>query len=551
MSQPHRTRSRTRRRAYALGAPLALALATSTLLPAASATPAVTAGPGGGPHQGCEISTGAPLHEMRGTWIASVANIDWPSRPGLSPEEAQAELRDWYDSAVDDGLNSVFVQVRPTADTFWPSELEPSSHWITGEQGADFGGWDPMQFAVEEAHSRGLDFHAWFNPYRVSQTSTDPATLSPEHPARLNPDWVLPYGGKLYYDPGVPAVREHTIAVMMEAVERYDIDGVHFDDYFYPYPVAGEEFPDDESFARYGGDFEDRGDWRRDNINLLVEEFSEQIAEAKPEVSFGVSPFAVWRNAGTDPEGSDTTAGAQTYDDLYADTRLWVQEEWMDYVLPQVYWSIGFEPAAYEVLVPWWSETVEGTDVALWIGQATYKVGTSTQSPEWADPQEMVRHLDLNEEYPQVTGDVWFSAKDVVANRLGHWDLLQEAHYDTPALPPALQAGAGDPVRAPHGISTRPTAEGTQVRWHQKGEDAGYAVYRVEGERTGPGKGKGKGRPVDPCDAVSADNLVAVLGTGATSWTDPEPSGKDVSYVVTTLADDNTQSQPSRPVRGR
>ena len=534
MPAPHPRRHRTllASAVVPLGAALALGgAATSQAAPA----------PTGAPWTTCSPAPEAPLHEMRGVWIASVANIDWPSRPGLSPQEAQAELEAWYDEAVASGLNSVFVQVRPTADTFWPSELEPSSAWLTGEQGADFGGWDPMAFAVEQAHARGLDFHAWFNPYRVTLTGTDPSVLAEDHPARVNPDWTVAYGGKLYYDPGVPAVREHTTAVIMEAVERYDIDGVHFDDYFYPYPVAGQEFPDDESYAAYGEGFADRGDWRRDNVNRLIEGLHEQIEAAKPHVAFGVSPFAVWRNAGTDPEGSDTTAGAQTYDDLYADTRLWVQQEWMDYVLPQVYWAIGFAPAAYDVLVPWWSEQVDGTDVALWIGQATYKVGTSTQSPEWSEPEEMVRHLDLNEDYEQVTGDVYFSAKDVRADRLDHWSLLQAEHYPGPALPPALNPGTTPEVPAPTQVRTERTAEGTALSWSHAGDDAGFAVYRVDDAR-GPGR--------VACDDLDADSLVAVLGTGDTDWVDPEGDRHDV-YVVTALSADNTSSTASRPVRGR
>ncbi|MFX0537193.1 glycoside hydrolase family 10 protein [Ornithinimicrobium sp. Y1847] len=519
----------------------ALALAATGMTPAIASTAPAAPPPHAGPTD-CQIGVDAPLHEMRGVWIASVANIDWPSAPGISPEQAQAELTSWYDEAVEKGLNAVFVQVRPTADTFWPSELEPSSHWLTGEQGADFGGWDPMQFAVEEAHARGLDFHAWFNPYRVTQTGTDLSALAEGHPARENPDWVAAYGGRLYYNPGVPAAREHTINVIMEAVERYDIDGVHFDDYFYPYPVAGQEFPDADTFAEFGGDFEDIEDWRRNNVDVLIETLSERISEKKPWVQWGVSPFAVWRNVGTDPAGSNTTAGAQTYDDLYADTRLWIEQEWMDYVIPQIYWAIGFEPAAYEQLVPWWSEQVTGTDVALWIGEATYKVGTSPQSPEWMeDPEEMVNHLNLLADYPEVTGNVWFSANQIRANRLGHWDLLQEAHYANPALPPALHPGTTAPTVAPTGLSTHRHADGTELRWHQRGHDHGFAVYKVD---TDPRLNQ------TPCRAIDADNLVAVLGDGARSWVDPD-GGAGSMYVVTALAQDNTQSEPSRPVRGR
>ena len=229
--------------------------------------------------------------------------------------------------------------------------------------------------------------------------NTDRDALAPDSPARQHPDWVVAYGGKLYYDPGLPQVRELTTDVILEAVRRYDVDGVHFDDYFYPYPVAGQAFPDDQTFADHGGDFPDteegRADWRRDNTDRLIEGLDRRIHRAKPWVKFGVSPFAVWRNIATDPEGSDTTAGAQTYDDLYADTRRWVREEWLDYVAPQVYWNIGFAPADYAVLVPWWSDQVRGTDVQLYVGQATYKVEISTQDPAWQDPREMTKHLHL------------------------------------------------------------------------------------------------------------------------------------------------------------
>lgn len=377
----------------------------------------------------------SPQHEMRGLWIASVAHIDWPSSPDLTQQEAQQELSDLYDMAQEKGLNSVFVQIRPSAETFWPSEIEPWSQLLTGEQGQD-PGWDPTEFAVEEAHARGLDFHAWFNPYRVTQSSTDTESLAADHPARLNPDWVVPHGGSLYYDPGVPQARENTLSVIMEVVEDYDVDGVHLDDYFYPYPIQGEEFDDDASWEAYGEDGEERADWRRDNVDSLIRELGDRVEAADPGVSFGVSPFAVWRNAATDPEGSDTSAGVETYDDLYADTRSWVEQELVDYIVPQIYWTIGFEPAAYEVLLPWWHDVVEGTDVELYIGQATYKVGDSTESPEWMKAETMSRHLHLNDEYPLVGGDVYFSANQVSSNRLDHWDILKEEHYDEPATPP-------------------------------------------------------------------------------------------------------------------
>lgn len=524
--------------AIAAAGMIALTGTAAPAAPVATAAPAATAAEAGA----CVSDPEAPKHQMRGLWIASVANIDWPSRPGLSPEAARAELDDYYDLATARGLNSVVVQVRPTADTFWDSDLEPWSGWISSAQGVD-PGWDPMAYAVEAAHERGLDFHAWFNPYRITLSGTDLGALDPEHPARLNPDWVVAYGGKLYYDPGVPAAREHTEAVIMEAVERYDLDGVHFDDYFYPYPVAGQVFDDADTYAAHG-DGAPLADWRRANVDRLIRNLDARIQETKPWVSFGVSPFAVWRNGATDPElGSDTTAGVQTYDDLYADTRTWVREGWVDYIAPQVYWNIGFAPADYAKVVPWWDDVVAGTDVDLYIGQATYKVALAGQPQAWFDPAEMVRHLQLNTGY-DVDGDIWYSANQVEANRLGHMDLVQESFYSRPALPPVTDGGTE--VARPVGVTTTRVPGATVVRWDRgraEGRPAahGYAVYRL------PERVRGA---ADPCDLVDATNLVAVLGPQQQSWTDPD-GGRDVSYVVTALSNDNSESAPSKPVGGR
>ncbi|MER7079452.1 Uncharacterized lipoprotein YddW, UPF0748 family [Saccharopolyspora kobensis] len=364
----------------------------------------------------------APSTAMRGVWIASVANIDWPSKPGLTAEQQQAEYRKLLDQAVDNKLNAVFVQVRPTADAFWPSPHEPWSHWLTGEQGKD-PGYDPLKFAVDEAHQRGLAFHAWFNPYRVSMQA-DPQALVPEHPARQHPDWTFAYGGKLYFDPGVPEAREFVTEAIMHAVRNYDVDGVHLDDYFYPYPVEGEPIPDEDTFAEHGGDFTDIADWRRDNVNRLVSELDKRVHEARPDAQFGVSPFGIWRNASSDPDGSDTN-GLESYSAIYADTRKWVEEGWVDYIAPQIYWPIGHAAADYAKLVPWWSKTVTGTDVDLHIGQAAYRVGQEG----WTDPGELSKHLALNAEHPGVKGDIYFSAKSLTSNAAEAIARVVEEHY--------------------------------------------------------------------------------------------------------------------------
>ncbi|MEE1752607.1 glycoside hydrolase family 10 protein [Streptomyces sp. SP18CS02] len=365
--------------------------------------------------------------ETRGVWLATVANRDWPSKPGLTADQQRAELLAHLDTAVERRLNTFVFQVRPTADALWPSSYEPWAQYLTGVPGKD-PGWDPLGTAVTEAHRRGLELHAWFNPYRVA-THTDPAKLAEGHPARLRPHWVLPYGGKLYYNPGLPEVRRFVQDAMLDAVRRYDIDAVHFDDYFYPYPVAGQVFDDDAAYAEHGSGFPGRAAWRRNNIDLLVSEMSVRIKEIKPDVAFGISPFGVWRNADTDPLGSDTRAGVQTYDDLYADTRRWVREGWIDHVVPQLYWNIGFAAADYAKLVPWWNDVVHGTGVTLRIGEALYKAGATGQPAAWQDPAELSRHLTLAAEYENVDGHVFFAAKEVMTDRIGAMARVVADHY--------------------------------------------------------------------------------------------------------------------------
>jgi uncharacterized lipoprotein YddW (UPF0748 family) len=404
----------------------------------------------------CPVDPRADKTNLRGIWIASVTNIDWPSAPGLTPAKQQDELRSYYDMAVARGYNTVVVQVRPTADAFWPSPLEPWSKYLTGTQGGD-PGYDPLAFAVNEAHARNLEFHAWFNPFRITMNlTTDVAGLSPTHPAKVHPEWTLPYGGKLYYNPGVPEAREFCQAAIMDAVRKYDIDAVHFDDYFYPYPVATDVFNDEAQYAQYGAG-RSLDDWRRDNINALILGLGAAIKTAKPWVKFGVSPFGVWMNDTENPLGSHTQAGAQTFKDLYADTRRWVLEEWIDYICPQIYWAESLMVADYNELVDWWSTLVEGRNVHLYIGEATYKVGTSPQSPEWLqEPQVELRNHLLYDSTHRVDGNIYFSAKDVRADRLNGQTTLERTWYSHPALvPPMPWIDATPPTKAPKDLSRR------------------------------------------------------------------------------------------------
>ncbi|MFJ5262867.1 glycoside hydrolase family 10 protein [Streptomyces sp. NPDC088387] len=389
---------------------------------------------------GGDASAAAPLRraraetgEMRGVWLATVTNRDWPSRTGLTAAQQRTELITHLDRAVRSGLNTVIFQVRPSADALWPSAYEPWSQYLTGTQGKN-PGWDPLGTAVEEAHQRGLQLHAWFNPLRVA-LHTDPTRLVASHPARRNPDWVVAYGGKLFYNPGLPEVRAFVQEAMLDAVARYPVDAVHWDDYFYPYPQAGQTFDDDAAFDAYGGGFRTRADWRRDNINKLVREMAAGIERVRPGTQFGISPFGVWRNASTDPLGSDTRA-MQAYDDIYADTRRWVKENWVDYICPQLYWHIGYEIADYAKLVAWWAGVAKGTGTRLYVGEALYKAGDPAQPAAWQDPAELSRHLTRAAQHAEVRGHVFFAAKEVGTDRIGAMARVVADHYGERAQAP-------------------------------------------------------------------------------------------------------------------
>ncbi|CAM5233758.1 glycoside hydrolase family 10 protein [Streptomyces aurantiogriseus] len=373
------------------------------------------------------------VKEMRGMWLATVANRDWPSRPGLTAAQQRSELLAQLDLAVRKRLNTVIFQVRPTADALWPSPYEPWSQVLTGTQGKA-PGWDPLGTAVKEAHARGLQLHAWFNPYRIA-THADPSRLVASHPARKHPDWVVPYGGKLYYNPGLPAVRAFVQDAMLDAVKKYPVDAVHFDDYFYPYPVAGQTFDDDAAYDRHGGGFPNRAAWRRDNIDRLVRETAARIRAVRPATQFGISPFGVWRNASSDPRGSDTQA-LQSYDAIHADTRTWVRKGWIDYIVPQLYWHIGMPAADYAKLVRWWAEVARGSRTKLYIGEALYRAGDPAQAAAWQNAAELSRHLTLAKGHPEVRGHVFFAARDVATDRIGAMARVVADHYGQPAKPP-------------------------------------------------------------------------------------------------------------------
>ena len=348
-------------------------------------------------------------NELRGVWVASVINIDWPSKKGLSVESQKREYIQILENVKKWNMNAVFVQVKPVGDAFYPSKYAPWSEYLTGTQGIN-PGYDPLKFMVDEAHKRGIEFHAWFNPYRLTMNGGI-EKLSSNNIGRKKPEWTVMYGGKLYLNPGIPEVNDYVVDSIMEVVKNYDIDGVHMDDYFYPYKVKGQEYPDSTQYKKYGRNFSSIGDWRRNNINMLVQKLNKSIKNEKSDVSFGISPFGVWRNASTDPiKGSNTRAGIQNYDDLYADILKWMENSWLDYVAPQIYWNQGFEVAEYNTLVNWWSNNAKKTKTDLYIGQSAYKV------KDWTNSNELTNQINYNRRFSEVKGSIFFSYKSLRDN---------------------------------------------------------------------------------------------------------------------------------------
>lgn len=376
--------------------------------------------------------------EFRGVWIATVDNIDWPSRPGLPTDSAKAELLALLDEAARLRLNAVIFQVRTAADALYDSPYEPWSTYLTGRSGrAPSPKWDPLAFAVTEAHRRGLELHAWFNPYRARYRG-DSGPLSAKHVSRTMPSVVKRYGPYLWMDPGEPKVRNETIKVVTDVVKRYDIDGVHMDDYFYPYPERdrrGREipFPDATSWNRYvkGGGTLSRDDWRRQNVDQLVEQLYHAVKQAKPWVKFGISPFGIWR-----PGYPESVQGFDAYKALYADSRRWLEEGWVDYFVPQIYWQVKAPQQSYPALLSWWARQ-NGHGRHLWAGNGTFRVTDQGAGAARWPASEVVQQIQLTRDQDGASGNVHFNMTALVRSTDALADRLARGPYAQPALVPA------------------------------------------------------------------------------------------------------------------
>ncbi len=442
--------------------------------------------------------------EFRAVWVATVDNIDWPSKRGIPTAQAKSELLKILDKAKEMNLNAVIFQVRPSADALYDSKLEPWSEYLTGAQGqAPKPYWDPLQFAVEEAHKRGIELHCWFNPYRALHPAQK-GPVAANHISRTNPSVVKSYGKYLWMDPGEPAVQKRSLDVMLDVVKRYDVDGVHIDDYFYPYKEKGPdgklmEFPDEPSFSRLSrkGSSTSRGDWRRHNVDSFIEALYKEIKQTKRWVKFGISPFGIYRPGY--PEG--IKAGVDQYADLYADALKWYQKGWCDYFTPQLYWPIKQTAQAYPTLLNWWVK--ENTAKRhLWPGNFTGR--TSPSEGNWP-AQEVVDQVEITRDTPGATGNVHFSMKAFMGDFNGVATALEKGPYKDLALIPA-SPWLGDKKPGKPSLVKTAVDNGWTVQWKASKDAQFYAVSVFDGKTW-------QLQSVTPATAVTTTGPVAVAIT--------------------------------------
>ena len=369
-----------------------------------------------------------PKREFRGAWIPTVT----AQYMGMSSGDMQKRLISELDVLQQAGINAIVFQVRPEADALYNSPYEPWSRFLTGTQGqVPNPYWDPMAFMIEECHKRGMEFHAWINPYRTKANIT--SELASSHIYNQHPEWFVEYDNKLFFDPALPESRQHICKVVADMISRYDLDAIHMDDYFYPYPTK-DPYPDDENYARFGGKFSNKGDWRRDNVNILIKQIHETVRSVKPWVKFGVSPFGVYRNQSSDPLGSNTNA-LQNYDDLYADILLWAREGWIDYNVPQLYWEIGHPRADYEILANWWARNTENRP--LFIGQSISNT-VKSKDPNNPSINQLPVKMKIQRSFQTIGGSCQWPASGIIKNEGNYRDALIQEYHKYPALPPVF-----------------------------------------------------------------------------------------------------------------
>ena len=469
-----------------------------------------------------------PKREFRGAWLHVIGQGQWARK---NPQQQREYIIDQFDKLDKAGCNAIIFQVRPTADALYISEYEPWSRFLTGKRGkAPDPLWDPMQFAIEEAHKRGMEFHAWLNPYRVTSGPDDHTT--PDMDYAKNPDRYFKYDGKIFFDPAYQENRDFICTVIEDIVNRYDVDAIHIDDYFYPYPGKVAFNSDSKSYAKFGKGM-NIGDWRRQNVDKLIEQINTTIKTAKPWVRFGVSPFGIWRNKKNDPRGSDTN-GFQNYDGLYADVLLWAKNGWIDYLAPQLYWALDHKVASTRTLAKWWNDNANGVD--LYFGYDTRGTMT-TADPKAGQPDELDTKVKFIRDLPNVQGVVWWHGYWVTENLNGVRDRLSNNYQSTLALAPAY----GDLSKKPSPVSNLKSTDSdgiVSLSWKapekgnvEKETDAvKFVVYEfLEGE--------------NPDDLENSETIISITpGTSLNLGKKEEVKGK--TYVVTSIDRMNRESAP-------
>ncbi|SFP45141.1 Uncharacterized lipoprotein YddW, UPF0748 family [Pseudarcicella hirudinis] len=425
------------------------------------------------------VLSDSPKREFRAAWIATVDNIDWPRRGQYNSADQKADFIRILDEHQRSNLNAVMVQIRDACDAYYAKSLEPWSEFLTGTQGKfPVPFYDPMDFMIEESHARNLEFHAWLNLNRA--TFKRNTNTIPDHISNTRPDWMLTYDGQKLLNFGIPEVRNYITEVVLNIVKHYDIDGIHFDDYFYPYPVPGQTLKDEETFRKYSRGVKNIEEWRRGNTDLLIKQISDGIRNIKPFIKFGISPFGVWKNASTqDPSGSRTIGGTTSYGHLYADSKKWLQQGWIDYIAPQLYFDINHGKVPYKALADWWAENTYGRH--LYIGQSPYKIKTASWSTS-----EIPNQLRYNRLNAGIQGSMFFSSKCLTENYGGIQDSLRADFYRLPAIIPSMSWKDNIPPNPPRSIIITKANGKVSLSWLpgdkaiDGNENYSYAVYRFE-----------------------------------------------------------------------
>ncbi len=478
------------------------------------------------------INAQNPKREMRAVWIATVANIDWPSKPSLSTEQQKTELTKLLDYVKVYNLNTIVFQIRPAADAFYASNLEPWSKWLTGKQGqAPDPYYDPLEFAIKECRKRGLDIHVWLNPYRAEADTTNNVT-APNHITKTHPEWFLVYGNVRYFNPGLPETRNFVSRVVSDIVRRYDIDAVHMDDYFYPYRIYKKEFPDSLSFAKYPNGFakNQKEDWRRNNVDLIIKQLHDSIRAIKPWVEFGISPFGVWRNYDKDTLGSKTKAGQTNYDDLYADILKWQKLGWIDYLTPQIYWEIGKKVADYAIIAEWWSRNAYGCPI--YIGHGPYRIDKKAKEKAWHSSKQIINQIKINRTYPNISGSMYFSAKYLEKNPLRMKQKMLRSLYEYPSLPPVNNRIVQIASESPKNAKMIVKQNVIQLIWEKGKNTKSFVIYKF--------------RKNKPATIESAEKIFQVTSETSISFpVDSKTNPEKYFYVVTSLSPTNLESMPA------